>query len=152
LLERLRGDELAARLGTAVLILTLDGAGWPHPAMLSYGEIVAVDPFRIRLAVHRRSGTADNLRRAGLITLCFVDPGMAYYVKARVGSPEDPMTGFPSLARFEATVATVLADEAREDSEPGATVVDGIRFALGRSAAAVLRDWRAVVENLRRDP
>jgi hypothetical protein len=151
LLERLRGNDLAARVGTVVLILTPDGAGWPHPAMLSYGEIVAVDPFRIRLAVHRRSGTAENLRRAGLITLCFVEAGMAYYVKATVGSPQDPMAGFPSLARFDATVETVLADEARADSEPGATVADGIRFTLGRPAAAVLRDWQAVVEGLRRD-
>lgn len=147
--ERLRGDNLAARVGIAVLILTTDGAGWPHPAMVSYGALLARDSRRIRLAVHRTSGTAENLRRRGRITFCFVEPGMAYYVKAAVGPPEEPVRGFPDLVRFEAKVETVLADEARADSEPGVSVVDGVRFSIGRPAAAVLRDWRRVVVGLR---
>jgi len=147
--ERLRGDDLAARVGIAVLILTTDGAGWPHPAMVSYGELVARDSRRVRLAVHRTSGTAENLRRRGRITFCFVEPGMTYYVKAAVGIPEESVRGFPDLVRFEATVETVLADEARADFEPGVAVVDGVRFSIGRPAAAVLRDWRRVVDSLR---
>ena len=149
--ERLRGDDLAARVGVAVLILTTDAAGWPHPAMLSYGELVARDSRRVRLAVHRTSGTAENLRRRGRVTFCFIEPGMAYYVKAVVGLSEEPLRGFPDLVRFEATVETVLADEARADSEPGVVIVDGVRFSLGRPAAAALRDWRRVVHSLRGD-
>jgi hypothetical protein len=151
LLELLRGDHLEARMGIGVFILTIDGAGWPHPAMLSYGELVALDSRRIRLAVRRTSGTAEHLRRSGRITFCFVEAAMAYYVKATVDLPQDPMTGFPNLARFEAKIEAVLADEARADSEPGAAVVDGVRFSLGRPAAAVLRDWRMVVDGLRRN-
>jgi hypothetical protein len=151
LLERLRGDDLAARMGLAVLILTSDGAGWPHPAMLSYGELVALDARRIRLAVHRTSGTAENLRRSGRITFCFVEAGMAYYVKAAVGSPERPIVRLPDLTGFEATVQTVLMDAAHADSEPGAIIVDGVRFSLGRPVSAVLRDWRAVVDGLREE-
>ena len=74
---------------------------------------------------------------------------MVYYVKAAVGRPGSPCRGFPDLVRFEATVETVLADAARADSEPGAAVVDGVRFSIGRPVAAVLRDWRRVVESLR---
>jgi hypothetical protein len=151
LLERLRGDALATRLGIAVLVLTTDGAGWPHPAMLSYGELVAMDSRRIRLGVCRTSTTAENLRRGGRITLCFVEAGLAYYVKAAAGVGRDPMKGFPALAQFEATVEMVLTDEARADSEPGATIVDGVKFSPGRPTAAVLRDWQAVVDGLRED-
>jgi len=61
------------------------------------------------------------------------------------------MAGMPHLARFEATVQTVLADEARADTEAGAVVTQGIRFAVGRPAEAVLRDWESVVERLRGD-
>jgi len=147
--ERLRGDDLATRMGIAVLILTTDEAGWPHPAMVSYGELVARDSRRVRLAVHRMSRTAENLRRRGRITFCFIEPGMAYYVKAAVGLPGKPVRGFPDLVRFEATVERVLADAARAGSEAGAAVVDGVRFSNGRPAAAVLRDWRRVVESLR---
>ena len=149
--ERLRGDDLAARVGVAVLILTTDAAGWPHPAMLSYGELLARDARRVRLAVHRTSGTAENLRRRSRITLCFIEAGMAYYVKAAVELPEEPLRGFPDLVRFEATVGTVLADEARTDSEPGVVIVDGVRFSIGRPTAVTLRDWRRVVHSLRED-
>jgi len=147
--ERLRGDDLAGRMGIAVVIVTTDGEGWPHPALVSYGELVARDARRVRLAIPRASRTAENLRRRGRITLCFVEPGMAYYVKAAVALPEEPVPGFPGLARFEARVEQVLADEARADSEPGAAILDGVRFSVGRPAAAVLRDWGRVVEGLR---
>ncbi len=147
--ERLRGDDLAGRMGVAVLIVTADADGWPHPAMVSYGSLVARDSRRIRLAVHRTSGTAENLRRRGRITFCFVEPGMAYYVKAAVGRPEETLQGFPELARFEATVEQVLADAARPDSEAGVAVADGVRFSTTRPAAALLREWRRVVDSLR---
>jgi hypothetical protein len=149
LLERLRGDDLAARVGIAVLILTTDGTGWPHPAMLSYGELVALDSRRVRLAVRRASGTAENLRRSRRITFCFVEPNMAYYVKAAVGLPQDLLRGFPDLVGFEARVETVLADEARADSEPGVAILDGVRFSVGRPAEAVVRDWQSLVDSLR---
>ncbi len=146
---RLRGDDLAARIGIAVVIVTTDGEGWPHPAMLSYGELVACDARRVRLAVPRASRTAENLRRRGRITLCFIEPGMAYYVKAAVAAAERPVPGCADLASFDATVEQVLADEARADTEPGAVIVDGVRFRLGRPAAAVLRDWGRVLDGLR---
>jgi hypothetical protein len=149
--ERLRGNDLAGRLGAAILIATSDEAGWPHPAMLSYGEVVAVDACRIRLAIHPTSRTAANLRRSGQLTLCCVEAGLVYYVKAAARVEEDPMAGMPHLARFEATVQTVLADEARPETEAGAVVTEGIRFAVGRPDWAVLRDWETVVERLRGD-
>ena len=152
LIERLRGDDLAARVGIGIILLTIDTMGWPHPAMLSYGEIVALDSRRVRLALHQASGTAANLRRWRRITLCFVEAGMAYYVKAGVEPLEQRMAGHPGLARFEVTVDTVLADEARADSEPGAAILDGVRFGFGRAPAEVLRDWQSVVDSLRADP
>jgi Pyridoxamine 5'-phosphate oxidase len=151
LLERLRGTDLPNRLGIAVLIATPDEGGWPHPAMLSYGEIVAVDSRRIRLAVHRTSRTAANLRRCGRITLWFLEAGMAYYVKG-AAAERPPLEGFSHLACFDAAVQVVLTDAARADSEPGAAVVDGVRFSFDRSAAEVMRDWGAVVERLREEP
>jgi len=149
--ERLRGEDLAGRLGMAILIATPDEAGWPHPAMLSYGEVVAMDSRRIRLAIQRASRTAVNLRRTGLITLGFVEAGFAYYVKAAARVEEDPMAGMTNLALFEATVQTVLADDGRADTEAGTIITEGIRFSVGRPAEAVLRDWECALERLRGD-
>lgn len=150
LLERLRGDDLASRVGIAVIVLTVDAAGWPHPAMLSYGEIVAADDRRIRLAVRPESGTAENLRCRSRLTFCFVEAGMAYYVKASaVELPQTAGGVRAELARFESTVEMVLSDSARDESEAGTVLVDGVRFAPGRPVPAVLRDWRAALDTLR---
>jgi hypothetical protein len=151
LIELLSGRELAARMGKAILITTTDVQGWPHPALLSYGEVVGLDARRLRLATYRSSGTSGNMRREGKLTLCILDEGMAYYVKTRVRADQDPLAGFPELARFEATVEQVLADQAREDLEPGAGVTGGITFRLARPTAEVLAEWEAVVDALRRD-
>jgi hypothetical protein len=151
LCEHLSGRDLSARMGEAILLTTTDAEGWPHPALLSYAELVAVDPSRLRLALYRTSRTSDNLRRSGKLTLCVVGPNMAYYIKATVAARQDPMEGFAHLVRFEARVESVLADRAREDLEPGAGITEGIRFDPGRPMAEALREWRAVMDGLRSD-
>jgi hypothetical protein len=149
LCERLSGRDLSARMGEAILITTADAEGWPHPALLSYAELVAVDPRRLRLALYRTSRTSGNLRRSGKLTVCLIGPNMAYYIKAAVAAWRDPMEGFAHLARFEARVESVLADQAREDLETGACITEGIRFDPGRPMAETLQGWRAVMDGLR---
>lgn len=149
LLALLDGGDLAGRGGKAVLIATTDAHGWPHPALLSYGEMVAVDRRRVRLATYRESTTSGNLRRNGKLTLCLIEAGLVYYVKGEARVEQDPMAGRVHLTRFEAAVRAVLEDQAREDLEPGAGVTGGITFGTGRPAADVLRDWQAVVDGLR---
>jgi hypothetical protein len=149
--ELLGGHDLAARIGQAILITTTDREQRPHPALVSYGEVVAMDRRRLRLALYRTSGTSGNLRRNGKLTLCLIGPGMAYYVKTSAREQANPMDGFPDLARFEAVVDTVLVDQAREDLEPGARLTAGITFDPGQPVGEVLRGWQAVVDGLRRD-
>ena len=65
LLPLLDGRDLPGRMGKAILIATTDACGWPHPALLSYGEVVAMDRRHIRLATYRESTTSGNLLRDG---------------------------------------------------------------------------------------
>lgn len=149
----LDGHDLPARMGKAILIATVDAAGRPHPALLSYGEVVAIDRRRLRLATYRDSRTSGNMRRAGHLTLCLVEPGMAYYVKARARELDNPMPGYPALARFEATIEEVLADQAREDLEPDTRITGGIEFVVaGRRTEELLAEWTGVVAALRAEP
>lgn len=144
----LDGHDLASRMGKAILITTIDAKGWPHPALLSYGEVVALEPRRLRLATYRTSTTSNNLRRSGQLTLCLIEAGMAYYLKTR--AVEQAAPSLPtSLARFDATVEQVLADQAREDLEPGARITSGIAFDTGRSPSDFLAEWEAVLKALR---
>jgi hypothetical protein len=151
LCELLSGRSLADRMGQGILITTTDAEGWPHHALLSYGEVVAVDRRRIRLALYRGSRTSGNLRRNGKLTLCLIGPEMAYYVKTAAQEQQNPMQGFSELARFEATVKMVLADQTREDIEPEARLTGGITFRFGRPVEEALRGWQAVVDGLRRE-
>ncbi len=149
--ELLSGHDLAARIGQAMLISTVDNWGRPHSALVSYGEVVAVDRRRLRLALYRTSETSGNLRRNGKLTLSLIGPGMAYYIKTAARAQQDPMDGFAQLARFEAVVQAVLVDQAREDVEPGARLTGGITFDPGRRGEETLREWQSVVDALRRE-
>src|SRR5229473_7526063 len=148
LLSLLDGNDLPARMGKAILITTVDAQGWAHPALLSYGEVVAIDARRLRLATYGGSRTSSNLRRSGRLTMCVIEAGMAYYVKTRA-LEQQASPKLPGLARFEATVEHVLEDQAREDLEPDARITRGIEFNDRRPASEMLADWAAVLKALR---
>ncbi len=147
-LSLLDGHDLPPRLGKAILISTVDAQRWAHPALLSYGEVVAIDARRLRLALYGSSGTSGNLRRFGRLTLCFIEEGMAYYVKARAVEQQTAALP-PALTRFEARVERVLVDQAREDLEPSARITSGIEFDAGKPASEQLAAWATVLNALR---
>ena len=123
LLERLGGTQIEAHEGKIIPILTLDEKGWPHPALLSYYEIVAKDPTTIETAVWKNSSTANNLRRAGKITLMVTDQGVNYYLKGSVRELEYEMTGAAPVSRFRITLEQVI-----EDQEANAQITTGLTY------------------------
>lgn len=134
-------EELVARLGadrtamegTAVPICTIDAAGFPHPAMLSYGELAADAPDAFRAAVYGSSTTARNLRQRHVLTLLFVDADVTCYVKARVAGDEAPHPSASGVVVFPCAVESVLVDQVDASREPAAVIETGITF---RRAAA----------------
>ena len=65
LLKRLSGQDVKAHEGKIIPIFTLDESGWPHPALLSYYEVVAkeLDHHRHRAVekqFHRKKSSADQ--------------------------------------------------------------------------------------------
>ncbi|MBI3455447.1 MAG: pyridoxamine 5'-phosphate oxidase family protein [Candidatus Rokubacteria bacterium] len=126
LLARLVAPEPADRLGQAIVLVTVDPYGRPHPALVSYAELLALDPARVRLALHAGTRSATHLRETGRATLVFADAELALYVKAdAVPLPVAP--GHGDLARFELHVCDVLEDRA-EGEEAGAGLLGGITF------------------------
>lgn len=123
LLERLGGTQIEAHEGKIIPILTLDEEGWPHPALLSYYEIVAKDPTTLETAVWKNSSTANNLRRAGKITLMVTDQGVNYYLKGSVREVEYEMTGAAPVSRFRITLEQVI-----EDQEANAQITTGLTY------------------------
>lgn len=123
LLNRLKGEDIASKMGKAIVIVTVDDQGWAHPAMLSYYEVVAKDRSRIDLAIGKASTTARNLKRTGKITLLITDSGMNYYLKGNVREIRESMEGVPFMSLFH-----VEMDQLLEDQEPDAAITSGVTF------------------------
>lgn len=149
LVEQLSGRDLRSRFGRVIPIITVDAAGFPHPALLSFGEVVALDARRIGLATYADSATTNNMRRNGRLTLLLVEAEGTYYIKGTVRERPRGLDAFPGLAHMEMRVEQVLEDGTRSDIEGGARITSGIRFGAGPSEAALLKQWEEVIAALR---
>ena len=147
LVARLSGGALESVASKVIQIVTVDPAGWPHPALLSYFEVVAKDAGRIRLATYGSSTTSANLRRAGKLTLVVIDERIAYYVKGRAVELAPAMRATGWNAAFECRVDQVFVDEADEAREPGAYIVSGVTYHNPQRATELTRA-RAVLAEL----
>ncbi|MEK9658725.1 MAG: pyridoxamine 5'-phosphate oxidase family protein [Chloroflexota bacterium] len=128
-LYRILADEPPeTQRGRAITLLTVDPAGYAHPALLSYREVGARDAQTLRLVVYAGSNTTGNLRANGHATLAFVDERFVYYVKGTATEIPAHRAGADAhFATFDIGVQSVLADAPRAD-EAGAHLVSGITF------------------------
>jgi hypothetical protein len=123
LLERLGGSQVESHEGKIIPILTIDDAGWAHPALLSYYEVVAKNSSILEMALWKNSSTANNLRKTGKITLMVNDQGMNYYLKGSVQELQYEMTGAAPVSRFRITLYQLI-----EDQEPNAEITTGLTY------------------------
>jgi hypothetical protein len=123
LLKRLSGAAIASHEGKIIPVFTLDESGWPHPALLSYYEIVAKNASTLEMAIWKDSSTANNLRGVGKISLMIIDDGVNFYIKGRVKELEKEMSGAPQVSRFQISVEQLL-----EDQEPNAHITSGMTY------------------------
>jgi hypothetical protein len=146
LVERLSGGRVAVFEGKIIPIFTLDEKGWPHPALLSYYEIVARNDTTLNVALWKDSSTAKNLRTSAKITMMITDRDLNYYLQGTVREMQYEMTGAPQVSRFRVTVEEVL-----EDQEPNAQITSGLTYTRQRSRGA--EDFATkVVGILREEP
>jgi hypothetical protein len=133
-LYRILADEPPeTQRGRAIVLLTVDPAGYAHPALLSYREVGARSRASVRLVVYAGSNTTTNLRSNAMATVLFVDERFVYYVKGTATEIPAHRTGADArFATFDVTITSVLADAPRAD-EAGAHLVSGITF-RGESA------------------
>jgi hypothetical protein len=123
LLERLGGSRVESHEGKIIPILTIDEAGWAHPALLSYYEVVAKNSRTLDMALWKTSSTANNLRRTGKISLMVSDQGTNYYLKGSVRELQYEMTGAAPVSRFRVTLEQLI-----EDQEPNAEITTGLTY------------------------
>jgi hypothetical protein len=146
LFERLNGRDLLAVADRAIVVCSVDDRGFPHPALLSYFEVVALDRRTIRLAIYSDSRTTLNARREGRLTLVLVDAGVAFYVKGTVQELSHSMRATSHNAKLNFQVTEVLADEPNPEFEPGAYISGGITYVNPHRTAELERAQRVLAE------
>lgn len=105
--------------GVVVLLISIDEGGWPHVAMLSLWEVVLKSPKKLVIATYSNSTTTRNLRERRLLTMAFIDRGMAYYVKGTASMIKVVEDIAPSVATFQVDVSVVMVEEVAEEIESG---------------------------------
>ena len=145
IVDLLGGTELDKAVGFTVQLLTADPAGWPRMALLSAGEILALDAATVRMALWPQSRTTANMTRSGQATLAFVFVGTAYTARAQARCAPD-LTGPPTRAVFDCQIL-----ELRRDDVPYASLTSGVTFSLLDPVPTVAR-WRSTIQQLRRHP
>ena len=113
-LIRLAADTALEHVETAIVICSVDEHGWPHPAMLSRLEVVALDARNVRLATHVASRTTRNLKANGKLSLILADSQAVHYIKGDVLLIAPAMRSAPHLAKFNLRVDSVLADDPQD--------------------------------------
>jgi hypothetical protein len=146
LLKRLDGHAVTSHEGKIIPIFTLDELDWPHPALLSYYEVVAKNSSTVDIALWKNSSTANNLRRTGKVTLMITDKGVNYYLKGSVRELQAEMTGVPQVSRFRMTTEELL-----EDQEANAEITSGLTYSRAKQREGT--DIAAIVlQRLREQP
>ena len=146
LFNLLKGENVASKLGKAIVIVTVDDKGRPHPAMLSYYEVVAKERSRIDLAIGKTSTTTKNLRRTGQITLLITDSGINYYLKGSAREIKESMEGVSFMSLFRVEIEQLL-----EDLEPDAVITSGVTFSRPQKKE-VGEIIEKIFQALRREP
>lgn len=142
----LSARDPTAHIGLTLGLLTMRDDGWPHEALLSVGEAVAIDRRRLRLALWPTSTATRNLAEHGRATLATVLEQTSFTVRLTAhGAGELATRRAGTLARFEARV-----EETHADAAPYAVLESGVRFRLNDPDEALSR-WAEVRAALRRD-
>jgi hypothetical protein len=126
-------------------VLVTHGAdGYPHPAIVTAGELVAGSPSALRTALYAESSASRNLRERGVGTLCLAHEGAGYYIKADAEPYADNSPALRGLSVFTLRPRHVL-----KDAEEGAEVTSGFQFRDLRGSEALVQRWDPIVTALR---
>jgi uncharacterized protein YndB with AHSA1/START domain len=139
--RQLQGDQLESRAGEAIRLSTVGEDGWPHAAQLSVGEILAVSPTELLVAIWHGSHTADNLRRDGRVTLSLVSGGALLEIREKATLKAENLTA------SKLAVYSVAIERVNEHRSTYADVVSGVTFRLHDEARTLAR-WREQIAAL----
>jgi hypothetical protein len=123
LLKTLDGSRINDLRKIAIPIITIDDERNPHPAMLSFSEVVAKDDRNVLLGVFAGSSTSGNLQTGRSACLIINVKNEFYYVKGVPHPIKRRIDDVPQVCIFDLKVSQVL-----QDSSPYAEITSPITF------------------------
>ncbi|MCM3783056.1 pyridoxamine 5'-phosphate oxidase family protein [Neobacillus mesonae] len=145
LLKLFSGESLQDKQNEAMILQSVTSEGWPHTAMISVGEIVAMDEYTLRLALWTGTMTSGNLIRSGKAELVVVYEGQVYYLKLLVEELPPLVSAKHARDRFSAHIHSLKIDHAKY-----AHIKSGIQVQLIDSQSVIAR-WDETVEELKKN-
>ncbi|PAD39530.1 hypothetical protein CHH53_04780 [Terribacillus sp. 7520-G] len=139
LYELLNGSDLQDKQHEAMLFMTVTEDGWPHNAMVSVGEVVALDKENLRIALWPGTTTAKNCIRTKKATLVSVYKGKVFYVRLALSPLGVLADAKHPLERFAAKVIFY-----KEDTAKYAEITSGIHIDL-KDPESVLDRWKETI-------
>jgi hypothetical protein len=140
--DLLNGKELVDKQHEAMMLLTISEVGWPHTAMISVGEIVAVSRKELRIGLWPDTSTTANVIRTHKATLVLFWKGKAHYIRLSLERLKELPNIQYKRVRFHAQIV-----EAREDMAKYAEIASGIKIDLKKPKEVVER-WSETIEDL----
>jgi hypothetical protein len=138
----LSGEQLERRAGEAIRLSTVGEDGWPHAAQLSVGEILAISPIELLVAIWHGSHTAENLRRDGRVTLSLASEGALLEIRAKATLRAEHMTS------SKLAVYSVAVERVNEHRSNYADVASGVTFRL-HDPERTMKRWREQIAALK---
>lgn len=143
LMEWLSGSDLENKQHEAMQLLTVTDGQWPHLAMISMGEVIAISPSCLRLALWQGTQTSMNMMETGKATLIAVHGQRILHVRLEVRLLPELVDSIHPRDRYECNILHIRIDQA-----PYAEITSGIMFQLKDQAGALAR-WTSTIKDLR---
>ena len=144
LMEWLGGSDLEGKQHEAMQLLTVTDKQWPHLAMISVGEVIAMSPSSLRLALWQGTQTSMNMMETGKATLIAVHGQRLLHIRLEVRLLPALVDTIHPRDRYECNILHIRIDQA-----PYAEITSGITFQLKDQAGALVR-WMATIEDLKK--
>ncbi len=140
--ELLNGQELEKKQHEAMLLLTVNEEGYPHNAMVSVGEVVALNHHQLRIGLWPNTSSTANILRSKKATLVIIYAGKAHYIRLSLKSLGILPNAEYKRERFEAEVVWLRSDEAKY-----ADITSGIQINL-KDPQEVLDRWGKTIKEI----
>jgi len=141
--EELGGERLQAPIGESIRLSTVGEDGWPHEALLSVGEVLAVSAVELLVAVWPGSHTCRNLRCGGQLVLSLVVDGALINIRGKATLMAEHQTS------LDLTAFRIHPEAVNEDRATYADIVSGVTFRLHDPEQTFAR-WREQILTLKR--